>query len=236
MKLILSGNLKHSTRFSNADKILAFYKSLQPKFLLSEGVMIMNPFDSAYAWTVTTSFYTKYYNDNLPRKMIFGINPGRFGGGVTGIPFTDPVRLEENCGIENSFKKQAELSSIFIYKMIDAYGGPELFYKDFFITALSPLGFIKNGINLNYYDDKQLLVDSRAFIVDCIVAQKEIFPSELCYCLGEGTNYKIFKKMNSEEKFFTNIIPLPHPRWIMQYRRKRMDEFVQLYVARLKEM
>ena len=182
----------------HAQKVLRFYKTLEPRFEFEKDVVIMNPFESEYAWSLTSAFYKKFYNDTLPRKMIFGINPGRFGGGVTGIPFTDPVRLQEKCGIENSLKKQAELSSVFIYAMIDAYGGPAAFYKDFFITALSPLGFTKNGINLNYYDDKQLLVSTRPFISDCIKKQIQIFPSDICYCLGEGTNYAIFEKMNSE--------------------------------------
>ena len=49
------------------------------------------------------------------RHLLLGINPGRFGGGVTGIPFTDPIRLQNVCGIENNFEKKQELSSVFIY-------------------------------------------------------------------------------------------------------------------------
>ena len=89
------------------------------------------------------SFYTKYYSDNNKRILLLGINPGRFGGGVTGIPFTDPVRLEKVCGIKNDFQKKQELSSVFIYEMIEAYGGAEKFYKQFYISAVSPLGFVK---------------------------------------------------------------------------------------------
>ena len=165
--------------------------------------------------------------------MIFGINPGRFGGGITGIPFTDPVRLQEACGIDNPFKKQAELSSVFVYKMIDAFGGPREFYSRFFITALSPLGFTKEGKNLNYYDDRQLLTSIQPFVCRTIEQQLQIFPSSVAYCMGEGTNYKIFQKINQDKAYFESIVPLPHPRWIMQYRRKKLDEYVALYVNRL---
>ncbi len=41
----------------------------------------------------------------IHRYLILGINPGRFGGGITGIPFTDPIRLQNICGIENDFQK-----------------------------------------------------------------------------------------------------------------------------------
>jgi hypothetical protein len=196
----------------------------------------MNPFTEAGAWQLTQTFYNTFYNDTHARTFIFGINPGRFGGGVTGVPFTDPIRLKDACGIDNDLARKAELSSQFVYAVIDAYGGPTAFYRDFFITALSPLGFTKDGVNLNYYDDKELLKDSEPFMIDCINRQLETITTtqEVCFCLGEGTNYKIFQKLNSKHGFFKQIVPLPHPRWVMQYRRKRLDEFVQLYVSKLK--
>lgn len=223
-----------SSPTTQAKAILQFYKQLNPRFELGQGIEVMNPFQSKEAWNLAERFYRKFYNDTHPRIFIFGINPGRFGGGITGIPFTDPVRLGNECGIDNDFRKIAELSSIFVYEVINAYGGAEKFYFDFLITALSPLGFTKNGTNLNYYDDKHLLKSSEEFIIDCIrQQQKRIYASEVSFCLGEGTNFKIFKKLNEKYQFFKEIIPLPHPRWIMQYRRKKVDEFVSLYLQKL---
>jgi len=215
--------------------ILDFYKKLSPKLKLPAGVAIMNPFTDADSWRLAETFYNKFYNDQHPRTFIFGINPGRFGGGVTGIPFTDPIRLKEVCGIDNELPKKAELSSHFIYAVVEAYGGAEAFYYDFFITALSPLGFTKNGINLNYYDDKELLKDSEPYIIQCIKDQLNtiVTDREVCYCLGEGTNYKIFQRLNAKHNFFKEIVPLPHPRFIMQYRRKKIDEYVKLYLEKL---
>jgi hypothetical protein len=221
---------------TNADAVLTFYRQLKPDFTTGEGIITMNPFTDAESWKFTKLFYEKFYADYSPRTMIFGINPGRFGGGITGIPFTDPVRLEQACGIVNPFKKQAELSSVFVYQMIEAYGGPSDFYSNFFITALSPLGFTKNGVNLNYYDDKQLLLSIKPFICTTIEKQLKLFPSTTAFCMGEGTNYKVFKKINEEFRYFEKIIPLPHPRWIMQYRRKKVEEYVKLYVTRLNEI
>ncbi len=219
---------------TQASIILDFYRSLQPDFPLGEGIEVMNPFHDAESWKYTRLFYEKFYSDSERRCMIFGINPGRFGGGITGVPFTDPIRLKYDCGIDNPFQQKAELSSIFVYEVINAFGGAEKFYGRFFITALSPLGFTKNGINLNYYDDKQLLKDSEPFIVQCIREQIEIMdPERFCYCLGEGTNFKIFSKLNEKYKFFERIIPLSHPRWVMQYRRKRIQEFVDKYLQEL---
>ena len=215
--------------------ILKFYKNLSPKLKLPAGVAIMNPFTDADSWRLAETFYHKFYNDQNPRKFIFGINPGRFGGGVTGIPFTDPIRLKAVCGIENELPQKAELSSHFIYAVVAAYGGAQAFYYDFYITALSPLGFTKNGVNLNYYDDKELLKDSEPFILQCIDEQLASIATtrDVCFCMGEGTNYKIFQKLNARHQFFKEIIPLPHPRWVMQYRRKKIDEYVKLYVEKL---
>ena len=219
---------------TQAHSILQFYKSLRPDFKVPKGVTIMNPYADPEAWKMSSQFYKKYYSDKEPRVYIFGINPGRFGGGITGVPFTDPIRLQEVCGIPNTWKKQAELSSQFIYAMIGAYGSVEDFYRRFFITAPSPLGYTVGGKNLNYYDDKGLLQSCEPFMVDCIYRQLDNIPSfPFCYCLGEGENFKQFNRLNAQHGLFKEIIPLPHPRWVMQYRRKQVDEYVALYVKRL---
>ena len=219
---------------TQAAAILQFYQSLRPDFKMPEGIAIMNPYLDEGAWPLTKTFYEKFYADSLPRAYIFGINPGRFGAGVTGVPFTDPIRLQDKCGIPNGWKKKAELSSIFIYDMIDAYGGVQAFYQDFFFTALSPLGFTKEDRNLNYYDDKELLRSCEPYMLDCIRRQMATIPTlPVCFCLGEGENFKQFTRINAQNGFFKEIIPLPHPRWIMQYRRKKIGEFVDLYVNKL---
>lgn len=185
---------------------------------------------------VVTQFFGKYYHDNHPRTLIFGINPGRFGAGITGVNFTAPRQLKQFCGIDHPFKDGSELSAEFIYDMINNYGGPESFYKKFFITSISPLGFTKNGININYYDDKDLLQSVTPFITDCIQKQVEMnVTHQTAFCIGGDKNLKFFTSLNQKHKWFTKIIPLPHPRFIMQYRRKQKDDFVKLYIDTLKD-
>jgi len=53
--------------------------------------------------------------------------------------------------------------------------------------------------------------------------------------MGQGKNYKYFSKLNEKHQFFDEIVPLPHPRWVMQYRRKRMEEFRDMFVEKLQE-
>src|SRR4030043_276996 len=129
---------------------------------LPDGISIMNPFrENRDVISVISAFYRKYYSDARTRRIILGINPGRFGAGVTGLPFTDTVRLKEKCGLSIPELKTHETSSVFMYEMIDRYGGPEKFYGDYFISSVSPLGFTKKGSkgkegNFNYYDSREL--------------------------------------------------------------------------------
>ena len=76
-------------------QILSFFNGLQLTDKLPEGVEVMNPYQNKVAFFLCEKFYNKYYNNTQPRRIILGINPGRFGAGLTGIPFTDPVKLEE---------------------------------------------------------------------------------------------------------------------------------------------
>lgn len=219
---------------TQAKKILDFYHTLSVPTALPDGVEVMNPYQNKKAAGLASQFYKRYYNDTNQRVLILGINPGRFGGGITGIPFTDPIKLEVQCGIKNDFEKKAELSADFIYRMIAAYGGVDAFYNRFYIGAVCPLGLTANGKNLNYYDTPEVESALRDFMVSSLKAQLD-FPlyRERCFCLGEGKNFKYITRLNKEYRFFKNITPLPHPRFIMQYRRKKVEEYVGRYVGEM---
>jgi len=217
-----------------ADKVLSFYKNLKITSPLPKGVVVLNPFHGEESFKYCSAFYQKFYSDDAQRTMILGINPGRHGGGITGIPFTDPIKLSECCKIPNPFKLKPELSADFIYTMINGYGGPEAFYKKYYFSAISPLGFTMDGKNLNYYDIKELQAALKEFIIASLKKQLTFgINRSVCYCLGEGENFKFLTKLNSEQKFFETIIPLAHPRFIMQYRRKKVNEYVAEYLKKL---
>lgn len=218
-----------------AEKVNQFNKSLQLTTKLPDGVEVMNPFEEKETYRLSSEFYNKYYNDNKNRKLILGINPGRLGAGLTGIPFTDPVKLEQICGIPNNLQKKTEPSAGFIYDMIDDYGGAEKFYSHYFINSVSPLGFIKDGINYNYYDSKELEKAITPFIISSIHELLKLgTDSNVCFCLGNGKNFKYLRNLNNEYNFFEQVIPLPHPRWVVQYRRKKYDYFINEYLQVLK--
>lgn len=218
-----------------AVQLINFYKTLNIPRQLPKGVGVLFPQERKEVMQATKAFFEKYYNDNIPRRLLFGINPGRFGGGITGINFTGPRQLKVNCGIDHSFGDSSELSAEFIYEVIEAYGGPAKFYGDHFISAVSPLGFIKNGVNMNYYDDKKLQEAITPFILTNIKRQLTFgFSQNRCICIGGEKNFKFFAALNKEYGFFETIIPLPHPRFILQYRRKQKTMYVKQYLEALK--
>jgi hypothetical protein len=220
---------------SFAQRILRFHRDLRPDWSLPPGVELLYPYANEETKRVMHVYYQRYYNDERPRIGLFGINPGRFGAGVTGLPFTDPPRLERVLGIANAFDKKPELSAEFVYAVIDAFGGPAAFTGDFYITSLSPLGFIKNGKNYNYYDDAHLRGAVEPYIIEHIHTQIDLgLRKEIAFCLGQGQNMACFSRLNEQHGFFKAIQALPHPRWVMQYRRRSMAAYVEMYVTSLK--
>ncbi|CAN5231226.1 SMUG2 DNA glycosylase family protein [soil metagenome] len=226
-----------------ADKILQFNSELHlDPAILPDGIGVMNPFKGENAetvWDISTQFYRKFYNDGKPRRWILGINPGRHGAGVTGIPFTDTKRLNEECAIPFSRFNTYEPSSVFVYEVIKAFGGAERFYGEFFINSICPLGFVKlndagKWVNYNYYDRKDLQQAVEPFILNTL--QKQIalgLDTETVYCMGSGKNVNFLTKLNEKHRLFGRIIALDHPRFVVQYKQKHMAEYVQRYLDAL---
>ena len=220
-----------------AEKAIDFYSNLGIDTALPKGSGVLNPYADPAVRAVVRTFFTRFYNDRQMRTILLGINPGRFGAGITGITFTDPVRLEQDCHIPNPFEKRAELSSRFIYEVISSYGGCQPFFRRFFLSAVSPLGFVRDGKNLNYYDDRDLEKVIGTFIESTLRDQLRLgIRRDIAICLGEGRNMQYLEKLNRELGLFDRIIPLPHPRWVMQYRFRRKDEFTGKYLEVLRSV
>ena len=218
-----------------ARQLIQFYKELLPPSL-PRGIDILYPQPEQQVMKVVKQFFEKFYNDNSPRRLMLGINPGRFGAGITGINFTAPRQLRENCGIGHPWGNSSELSAEFIYEMITEYGGPAKFYADYFIGAVSPLGYMKDEKNINYYDDKKLQQAVTPFILDTIKQQLGMgFVTNICFCIGGEKNYKFLAGLNEQHGFFQKIVPLAHPRFIMQYKRKRKQEYINEWLDALRQ-
>jgi hypothetical protein len=212
-------------------QLLTFYKHLQPPARLPGKVQWLYPQQSPQVMQLVQLFLDKYYSDTGQRRLILGINPGRFGAGITGINFTAPRQLTDFCGIPHSLGNSSELSAEFIYDVVMQHGGPEQFYAHWFIGAVCPLGFVQQGKNINYYDDKKLQAAVTPFIVQSLQQQVDMgFVTDRCICIGGEKNYRFLSALNEQHHWFDAIVPLPHPRFIMQYRRRQKQQFVEEYL------
>lgn len=213
------------------EKVLEYIKGFEQQLPeLPDGILPLLPYNQEEVLELAKKFYHKFYSKNHARSLILGINPGRLGAGSTGIPFTDAKRLLEDCGIQNQLKSY-EPSSVFIYKMIEAYGGPELFYSDFFISSTSPIGFVKSGKNYNYYDEPNLLTRLKPYIQFQLERLLNLdLKRNVVLCLGEGKNYQFLNELNKSKQWFGKIHALPHPRFIVQYKSKELDAYIDRYL------
>src|SRR5215203_622909 len=132
---------------SFGEQVLAFYRTLPRPPITAASVEWIDPHNLPEVRRCMEAFYGRFYDDNRPRLFIFGINPGRFGSGLTGIPFTDGYALTHACGIASSLPQRRELSATFIHDVIQAWGGAETFFGQTFITGVCPLGLLRSGTN-----------------------------------------------------------------------------------------
>ena len=213
-----------------AKELFEFYTSLKPGEYLPGSIQWLYPQKEKKVQAILELFLNKYYSDCSKRILFLGINPGRYGAGITGINFTAPKQLREDCEIENPFSG-SELSAEFIYAMINAYGGTKKFYSKFFIGSVCPLGFVQNGKNLNYYDNKELLKAIEPFIIDNISRLVSYnIDRSICICIGGEKNFKYLSQLNEQNHWFKKILCVPHPRFIMQYKRKQVQDYIKLYL------
>lgn len=222
-----------------ADKVISFNRQLQYTGPLPSGFGVMNPFqENPETMEVMTQFYYKFYNDNKKRKFLIGINPSRHGAGLTGVPFTDTKRLDAVCGIKMKSAYSHELSSVFLYEMIQAYGSVQNFYNNIYINSPFPLAIIRsagNGswLNANYYDDRALFEAVKPFMVKSLKQHIQIgVRTDKAYVLGKK-NLAFLEKINREEKLFGELVCLEHPRYIQQYKSKEKGAYIEKYLVAL---
>src|SRR5690554_5646013 len=222
-----------------AKQIIDFNKNLKYEGNLPSTFDVLNPYlDNPETLDVMRAFYTKFYNDSQPRKFIIGINPSRHGAGVTGVPFTDTKRLKSACGIEMKSAHIHEISSVYLYDVIEAYGGTKIFYNDFFINSPFPLAIIQSSksgqwLNANYYDDKNLFEAVKPFMIECLqnFIAMGLNTSEV-YVLGKK-NATFIQKLNQEAQLFDKLVVLEHPRYIQQYKSKDKQLYIDKYLMTL---
>lgn len=229
-----------SKTFGN--KVIDFNKQLHYSGRLPEGFKVINPYlDNPETMEVMKLFYNKFYHDPNPRKFIIGINPSRHGAGVTGVPFTDTKRLESVCGIRMQSAYTHEISSVFIHDIIAEYGGPNVFYKQFYINSPFPLAIVrqtKDGkwLNANYYDDPSLFEMVKEYMIMSLKQHIRMgLDTSQVFVLGKK-NASFIQKLNKDAKLFDSFKVLEHPRYIQQYKSKERQIYIDKYILALNNL
>ena len=227
---------------SFGNKVINFNEELNFLEALPEGFQVLNPYiDNPETMEVMRQFYQKFYSDSQTRKFIVGINPSRHGAGVTGVPFTDTKRLESVCGIKMESAHTHEISSVFMYDMIQQFGGATAFYKQFYINSPFPLAIVRktkegNWLNANYYDDNKLFEMVKDFMI--LTLKKHIslgLDTSEVYVLGKK-NAIFIQKLNKEAHLFDQLKVLEHPRYIQQYKSKEKQLYIDKYILTLNKI
>ena len=89
---------------------------------------------------------------------------------------------------------------------------------------------------MNYYDDIDLFNKWKNKIVEWIKFEVKILPQKNLCDHWKRKKSKIFELLNKEYKFFDEIIALPHPRWILQYRSKEKNYYIKTYIKTLNKL
>ncbi len=222
-----------------AEKIIAFNKQLNYSGNLPNNFQVLNPYlSNPETLLVMQQFYEKFYNDTNKRKFIIGINPSRHGAGVTGVPFTDTKRLESVCGIKMQSAHTHEISSVYMYDMIEEFGRITEFYNQFYINSPFPLAIIKknkdnNWVNANYYDDLELFKMVKDFMIESLKKHIALgLYTDEVFVLGKK-NATFIEKLNNEAKLFDKITVLEHPTYIQQHKTKDKQLYVDKYILAL---
>ena len=224
------------------EKVIDFNNNLKFSGELPEGFQVINPFlENPETKIVTKQFYDKFYSDINPRRFIVGINPSRKGAGVTGVPFTDTKRLASVCGIKMESAYTHEVSSVFMYDMIEAFGGAGHFYKEFYINSPFPLAIVRQTrdgkwLNANYYDDNKLFEMVKEFMIMSLKQHISLgLNTSKVYILGKK-NGDFLRKLNKEAKLFDELKILEHPRFIQQYKFKERQLYIDKFVLTLNDL
>lgn len=216
----------------NLKDYLEFYEILNTKYgeeLKDSGIGILSAFKENQQNII--EFHKKYVENNSPKIVICGINPGRYGAGLTGIPFVDFNSLQKL--LPGITKENSERSSRFFFSIIEEFGAIK-FYQNFHVTNLSGLGFynIKLGKNVNYDILPQHIA---IFILEKFVEEMNLVKPEIIVPLGKIVNFELTLNLVKNDRINAKIGKrLNHPASIRANREEYLTTLHQ-YLEEVKK-
>ena len=214
-----------------AQEYFYFYKTFKERYseTLERNVKILSDFLDNKDNII--NFHKKYVEPNSPRVVICGINPGRNGAGLTGIPFIDFESLSNM--LPDIQKKDWEQSAKFFFSVIQEFGIEE-FYKNFHVTNISWFGFsrIDKPKNVNYFE-KDIFTEIAIYLIDKFVEEMELINPDYIIPLSKTVKYEL-EKLKKQGKIRAEIgTCINHPSWVVTYRRKDLSIWRQKYIDTL---
>jgi uracil-DNA glycosylase len=211
--IVLFNNLNHASNAGVIEKEVIMSYLQQEKAYLDSGlienylagtdILVLKEFTDNKS--MIEKFSRKYGEDNHPKIVLCGLNPGRFGAGKTGIPFIDYDSL--SCLIDGVTRHDKERSAQFFYDVVQTIG-PKLFYETFYVTNVSFVGYTRQGKNLNYYD---LPDDAKAFVYSQFRNEMEqVAPSKIV-SLGGAVKRTVTDLFSGSDIDISH--QLPHPNY-----------------------
>lgn len=150
---------------------------------------ILNPYATNFEYF--EFFANKYYADNNFRNIIFGLNPGRFGCGKTGITFTDEKILKSKLKYpRNISQPDKEKTATRIYSVVEeTFGGDlDLFFSKYFMSNIFPFGAIDLNGNNVVFNDLMKVSSVRDFSLDFVENTLRLFNPRRVLCIGLGSH------------------------------------------------
>jgi len=170
---------------------------------------------------IATAFNARVYGDHVPKVALVGINPGRLGAGKTGVPFLDMRSLKKI--LPDLEHDDAERSAEYFFSVVESIG-VEKFYKKFYVTNVSPVGFSKDKKNLNFDALPQLAQE--CVFVNFRTEIEQVGPQRII-TMGSVVNEAMLKLFGDS---FGPIPNLAHPNYCAfpKNREKQKKKYLEV--------
>ena len=155
-------------------------------------------------WESIKQFNEKYYAEEYPETVLCGINPGKNGARKTGVPFLDFSSLSKL--IEGVDRVDTERSAQIFYDIVEEFGAAK-FYRSFYVTNISWVGFTKDGNNKNYYELSDPVKD---FIYDAFKYEMDIVAPKTIISLSEEVGKSLRHLFKDSDIDISTRLPHPN--------------------------
>ena len=213
------------------DDYFEFYETFKEKYsevLKSNNIGILSKFLDNKNNII--EFHKRYVQPNSPKIVMCGINPGRRGAGITGIPFIDTNSLSEM--LPDISNPKSEKSAKFFFSIIKEFGINE-FSRNIHVTNMSWFGFysLDKGTNVNY---NYLPIEIQNVLVDKFVEEMDFVNPNVILPIGDTVKLELLNNLKVKNRISAEIgTRLYHPAYRLVERNSYIKVLTE-YLTKLK--